>query len=94
MIIQLEPQIAAGTLAHINEQVGLLGYKATEVQTQQAHYLVAIGKEEFDIRAVGHLDGVRDVHRVSDPYKLVSKKWAPPGSISATASRWAAAAWP
>lgn len=75
MIIQLTPGIQDETMLHITEQVGALGYKATEVRTQQGHYLVAIGKKDFDIRRVGQLEGVRDVHRVSDPYKLVSKKW-------------------
>jgi 3-deoxy-7-phosphoheptulonate synthase len=36
---------------------------------------VAIGKKEFDIRTLGHLPGIADIHRVSDEYKLVSKKW-------------------
>lgn len=75
MIIQLDSPIASTTLEHINEEIHGLGYKTTEVRTQRGHYLVAIGKTEFDIRVVGQLEGVRDVHRVSDPYKLVSKKW-------------------
>src|SRR5690606_24634065 len=52
-----------------------LGYKSTEVKTQQGHYLVAIGKKEFDIRHVGQMSGIRDIHRVSDDYKLLSRKW-------------------
>jgi 3-deoxy-7-phosphoheptulonate synthase len=75
MIIQLEPSIQQEAIDAIASEVEALGYKPTEVRTQQGHYLVAIGKKEFDIRSVGHLDGVADVHRVSDPYKLVSKKW-------------------
>lgn len=75
MIIQLEHDIQDALLSDIQKEVAALGYKATEVKTQHQHYLVAIGKSEFDIRRIGHLDGVRDVHRVSDAYKLVSKKW-------------------
>lgn len=75
VIIQLEEKIQQDQLAHIEGQVNALGYKPTEVRTQQGHYLVAIGKKPFDIRHIGHLDGVADVHRVSDAYKLVSKKW-------------------
>lgn len=75
MIIQLEENIQQEQLAYIEGEVNTLGYKPTEVRTQQGHYLVAIGKKPFDIRRIGHLDGVSDVHRVSDAYKLVSKKW-------------------
>lgn len=75
MIIQLEQNIESQELNHIKNSVLELGYKPTEVKTQKGHYLVAIGKKEFDIRQVGHLSGVADVHRVSDAYKLVSKKW-------------------
>ncbi|NJM24632.1 MAG: 3-deoxy-7-phosphoheptulonate synthase, partial [Bacteroidia bacterium] len=43
--------------------------------TQRATYLVAIGKKEIDIRQLGHMTGIADIHRVSDDYKLVSRKW-------------------
>ncbi|AWM32601.1 3-deoxy-7-phosphoheptulonate synthase [Hymenobacter nivis] len=72
MILQLEPQASVPALAaHLAEQ----GYKTTDVTTQHAHYLVAIGKKDFDIRTIGQLPGVRDVHQVSDDYQLVSRKW-------------------
>jgi 3-deoxy-7-phosphoheptulonate synthase len=75
MIIQLEKSISAAQLDEINRVVSSIGYKSTDVKTQQAHYLVATGKKEFDIRQLGHLGGVADIHRVSDEYKLVSRKW-------------------
>ena len=37
--------------------------------------MVATGKADFDIRNIGSLEGVKDIHRVTDDYKLVSKKW-------------------
>lgn len=76
MIIQLEPNIASAVKDSIELKLMTLGYKANEVKTQQgSNFLVAIGKKEFDIRAIGKLDGVMDIHRVSDAYKLVSRKW-------------------
>ncbi|MEO0340111.1 MAG: 3-deoxy-7-phosphoheptulonate synthase, partial [Bacteroidota bacterium] len=36
---------------------------------------IAVGKKEFDIRSIGSMPGIKDIHRVSDAYKLVSKKW-------------------
>lgn len=52
-----------------------LGYKSTRVRTQNGDYLVGVGKKEMDIRRLGQMDGVADIHRVSDDYKLVSRKW-------------------
>lgn len=59
----------------IVQRVQALEYKTTEVTTQSGLYLVGIGKKDFDIRTLGHMPGISDVHRVSDDYKLVSRKW-------------------
>lgn len=75
MIIQLEEKLKAKTKENILYRVNSIGYKTTEVKTQKGDYLVCIGKNEFDIRGIGSLEGVKDVHRVSDSYKLVSRKW-------------------
>lgn len=75
MIIQLSPQIAPEEKERILETVSGIQYKVTPVTTQFGDYLIGVGKKEFDIRAIGSLPGVQDIHRVSDAYKLVSKKW-------------------
>ncbi len=75
MIIQLQPDIFAGQKEKLTAQVNGLGYKTTEVKTQLGSYLIGIGKNEFDIRKIGQMDGILDIHIVSDEYKLVSKKW-------------------
>jgi 3-deoxy-7-phosphoheptulonate synthase len=75
MIIQLEEKIQPKHKEKIFSRLKEIGYKATEVKTHDANYLVCIGKKEFDIRSIGALPGVLDVHRVSDSYKLVSRKW-------------------
>lgn len=75
MIIQLEPQISPEQLEQLKEQLAAICYQPKRVQTQFGDYLVCIGKQEFDIRAIGTKPGIRDVHRVSDAYKLVSGKW-------------------
>jgi 3-deoxy-7-phosphoheptulonate synthase len=75
MIIQLQHNITADQKATIIDAIDKLVYKSTEVNTQKGKYLVSIGKKEFDIRAVGYLPGIADIHRVSDDYKLVSRKW-------------------
>lgn len=75
MIIQLEKNISQKDKENISKKVGQLKYKPTEVKTQQGNYLVCIGKSEFDIRLIGHMPGIADVFRVSDSFKLVSRKW-------------------
>jgi 3-deoxy-7-phosphoheptulonate synthase len=75
MIIQLQNNISASQKEAIVNKVKSIGYKTNEVSTQRASYLVGIGKKEFDIREIGQLNGIADIHRVSDEYKLVSRKW-------------------
>ena len=75
MIIQLEENISPEQEQQIMATVSELGYKVTPVTTQEAKYLVGIGRAELDIRKIGHLPGIADIHRVSDDYKLVSRKW-------------------
>src|SRR5688500_17930438 len=75
MIIQLKPNITAADKETILSQIKSLDYKTTEVKTQKGDYLVGIGKKEFDIRRLGHMNVIADIHRVSDDYKLVSRKW-------------------
>lgn len=75
MIIQLKPSISAQEKEAIVSKIKSLDYKTTPVSTQKGSYLVGIGKKEFDIRQLGQLNGIADIHRVSDDYKLVSRKW-------------------
>ncbi|HEY9046055.1 MAG TPA: bifunctional 3-deoxy-7-phosphoheptulonate synthase/chorismate mutase [Ohtaekwangia sp.] len=75
MIIQLDSTISTPDKEAIISRIRSLEYKTTEVQTQRSAYIVAIGKRDFDIRQLGQLSGIADIHRVSDDYKLVSRKW-------------------
>lgn len=75
MIIQLDKNILPGEKKKIVEHLDNIGYSGADVATQFHNYIIAVGNQPFDIRIIGQLPGVSDVHRVSDPYKLVSKKW-------------------
>lgn len=82
MIIQLQPDITDSQKEKLIAKVNEIGYKTTEVKTQLGDYIIGIGKNEFDIRRIGQMDGIQDIHIVSDEYKLVSKKWkAKPTSV-------------
>lgn len=56
-------------------RLAILKIGFTAVTTQRRRYYVCITKETFDIRAIGNMAGVLDVHRVNDAYKLVSNQW-------------------
>ncbi|MEP2772661.1 MAG: 3-deoxy-7-phosphoheptulonate synthase [Fulvivirga sp.] len=75
MIIQLSNNINPTAKSAIIDRVNQLKYKTTEVNTQKGSYIIGIGKKEFDIRDIGFMEGISDIHIVSDDYKLVSKKW-------------------
>jgi 3-deoxy-7-phosphoheptulonate synthase len=75
MIVQFEPTIDQQKKEDVIRQISSYGYKTTPVRTQVGEYLVGIGKKSFDIRQIGHLPGIKDIHIVSDDYKLVSSKW-------------------
>ncbi len=75
MIIQLRKTITEDQMKHLCDVLTQNKYSLTEVKTNADNYLVCIGKQEIDIRTIGNMAGVKDVHIVSDDYKLVSKKW-------------------
>ncbi len=75
MIIHLEQNISQEDKEALVNKARELKYKTTEVKTQNGLYLVGIGKSEFDIRLLGSMPGVMDIFRVSDNFKMVSRKW-------------------
>lgn len=75
MIIQLKNGITTEQKDEIINKLHSIDYKANEVTTQIGSYLIGIGKSNFDIREIGFMPGISDIHIVSDNYKLVSRKW-------------------
>ena len=75
MIIQLEKDISANQFDALQEKLKGINYESNKVSTQFGDYVIAVGKKDFDIRSIGTLSGISDIHHVSDAYKLVSKKW-------------------
>src|SRR5580698_6237643 len=39
------------------------------------------GKEEFDLDVFALMDGVKEAHRISSPYKLASRSFKPGGTV-------------
>ena len=75
MIIQWEEHADEPSKVKVKDFLSQKNFKTMDVSTQVGQYLVGIGNAKFDIREIGHLDAVKDIHIVSDGYKLVSKKW-------------------
>jgi len=75
MIIQLKKSIPDVQKNLIITKLKEQSFKIKEVATQLSTYLVALGKGEFDIRIIGNMNGVDDIHKVDDNYKLVSNRW-------------------
>ena len=75
MIIQLKPKTSQQPLIDLKDYLNSRKFTTKEVTTQKGAYLIAIGKNEVDIRAIGTMEAVADIHMVSDNYKLVSAKW-------------------
>ncbi len=75
MIIQLEKNITEEQFSNLKEKLKTFSYKSVKVSTQFSDYIIGVGKKEFDIRSIGTMEGISDIHRVSDAYKLVSRKW-------------------
>jgi 3-deoxy-7-phosphoheptulonate synthase len=75
MIIQLTPNCSTAERQTIESAMALSGMTVSHVGTQFRSYLIGLGGKEFDIRAIGCLDGVEDIHFVDDGYQLVSRMW-------------------
>ncbi len=75
MIIQLDSKISKKDREKLNDILTENNVKTSEISTQFNDYIVGIVSKDVDIRLIGNIEGVKDVHRVTDPYKFVSKKW-------------------
>lgn len=75
MIIQLKNSIQEKERQLLGNTLESMKIPAYPIQTQKGEYLVCTPKDNFDIRKIGHLKGILDVHRVSGNHKLVSRKW-------------------
>ncbi len=73
----LEPQVEA-VIDHLNAY----GFDVHRSSGKSYTVIGAIGvKPEFDVRIIRVLDGVRDVQRVTEPYKFASRSWKQEASV-------------
>ncbi len=75
MIIQFTDNATIKEKEEVKSVLASYSFRTRGVITGGASYLVTVGSEELDIRKIGNMKGVSDVHRVEDDQKLVSRKW-------------------
>jgi len=75
MIIQLQPDISPAQKKKVAETASAMGFSINEIKTNSAYYFVCPENKLIDIRNIGNLEGVRDVHYVKDQSQLVSRQW-------------------
>lgn len=75
MIIQLNTDISEHQESALLHALNALEIKPYPVETQMGKYLIGVSKSEFDLRRIGALPGVKDLHRVSGNHKMVSSRW-------------------
>ena len=75
MIIQLNNNSTEAQIEEINNFLKTQKLSPSFVQTQFGKYIIAVGKDYPDMRLFSKFKSIVDLHRVSDNYKLVSKKW-------------------
>lgn len=75
MIIQLKKEISKASNVALLKEIHDSKIESYPVSTQAGDYLICVPKKDFDIRRIGAMEGVADLHRVSGNHKLVSSKW-------------------
>ncbi len=75
MIIQLKPNLTDHDYSLVENQLSANNFGFVRVTTEKNQYYVCNGKREVDLRIFGRINGVSDVFRITDQYKLVSSQW-------------------
>jgi len=75
MIIQIHDNASYKEYEALKQILNNKDYQIKEVNTQLGRYFIALNGNEIDIRSIGNLRAVRDVHAVNDKQQLVSSRW-------------------
>ena len=87
MIVAMSETATEEHIQRVIERLVNLGYEVHRSTGAQQTVLGVVGKTiDFDIRDIEVMEGVREVHRVSSPYKLVARSFRPEGTVVRFAS--------
>ena len=81
MIVAMQERATEEQIQAVIERLVELGFEVHRSTGKLQTVLGAVGaRVDFDIRDVEVMDGVKEVHRISSPYKLVARSFRPEGT--------------
>jgi 3-deoxy-7-phosphoheptulonate synthase len=81
MIVAMQERASEEQIQAVIERLVELGFEVHRSTGKLQTVLGAVGaRVDFDIRDVEVMDGVKEVHRISSPYKLVARDFRPEGT--------------
>jgi len=81
MIVAMQERAKEEQIQAVIERLVELGFEVHRSTGKLQTVLGAVGaRVDFDIRDVEVMDGVKEVHRISSPYKLVARSFRPEGT--------------
>ena len=82
MVVVLEPRATEALTEAVIERLGGYGFGVHRSVGVEQTVLGAVGVQpDFDIRHIKVLEGVKEVFRVTSPYKFASRTWHPEDTI-------------
>ena len=82
MIVAMQERASEEQIQAVIERLVELGFEVHRSTGKLQTVLGAVGaRVDFDIRDVEVMDGVKEVHRISSPYKLVARDFRPEGTM-------------
>jgi 3-deoxy-7-phosphoheptulonate synthase len=82
MIVAMQETATEAQIQHVIERLVNMGFEVHRSTGATQTVLGAVGQRiDFDIRDIEVLGGVREVHRISAPYKLVGRSFRPEGTV-------------
>lgn len=82
MVVVMQAGASEEQVQHVIKRLVEMGFNVHRSTGETYTVLGAVGdKLDFDVRNVELLDGVQEVHRISAPYKLASRRFRPEGTV-------------
>jgi len=82
MIVAMQEKASEKQIDAVIQRLVELGFEVHRSTGTLQTVLGAVGSRvDFDIRDIEVLDGVKEVHRISSPYKLVARTFRPEGTV-------------
>lgn len=81
MIIAMQQGASEEQIQHVIERLVNLGFEVHRSTGAIQTVLGAVGvRPDFDVREIEVLDGVKEAHRITSPYKLAGRSFRPEGT--------------